>query len=198
MLKITPLNKINVSATGSKKRIDKKSFKALCLLGGVLSLTACSTGSGSVYSSSSSGGCGSAFTQACEHTHSGQTAVIRSRYGAGSSSYESLSFGSYGQNYPAFQSIGYVPQGVTYVQSPQSVVSYVETIPVQSEPAPLPLPAPAPVIFSEPQPVIEALPPVSSWEATPSWDSVDDISCPPGTIQGYDGGPCVQVEIGRK
>lgn len=95
------------------------------------------------------------------------------------------------------------PPAVSYVQSQQSVVSYV--------PAPAPITAPAPIV--EPAPIydyqadfvsepLNDTAPLSSWAApeepawTPPWRTESD--CPSGTIEGYGGGDCVQVEILRK
>lgn len=85
----------------------------------------------------------------------------------------------------------YVPP-VTYVQSQESVVSYVPI--AAPAPAPAPVYEPALVYDYQPEPIAEPSPPLTSW--SPPWR--DDPTCPEGTIQGYGGSGCVQVAIPRK
>lgn len=182
----------------------KKSLKTLSFCLGALSLAACSS---SLHSASTSGGCGVAMMQPCGHVHSGQMNV--GNYTASGGQMATSRYGTiyqqYEMSYPALRQMAYVPQPVNYVQVPQPmtppvVTSYAEPLSVQTPELER---VSAPVIISDPRPIDDIAPPLSSWEQPAPrtvWDAipVDYEACPPGTISGYGGGPCVQVEVGRK
>ena len=100
----------------------------------------------------------------------------------------------YQQNY---QGLSPAPAAVSYVQSPHSIVTYEERL--------LPLPAPAPVEIApveifEPE-IFETAPPISAWPTMEPFEVypwLPEKICPEGTIRGYNGESCVQVEILRK
>lgn len=139
------------------------------------------------------------YTQSCAPNN-----YQRSRYGyvQNQPEYQQSGYEAYGseyiQSYPAPAPVQYpatpYPPAVTYVQSQQSLVSYVPT------PAPTPTPIhtptyePAPIYDYQPEPIVEPSQPLSSWAAP--WR--EESGCPEGTIQGYGGGGCVQVTVLRK
>ena len=180
-----------------------KSFAAPLLLGAIgLTLTACGSRVG--HQAVTSGACNwQAFPQHCAAY--GQQAAY---YGAQQAQFIQPNYQQqlqqqqfYQQHFvPQFSSqyLGQTAQnGVSYIQSPQSIVTYEERT--------LPLPAPTPVsveIFDTAPIIIEPEPaPLSQWapiETTESYPWLPEKICPEGTIRGYNGDSCVQVEILRK
>jgi len=188
-------------------------LKTLTICLGALSVSACSTHSiggaisqtlGNLFTDQTPTACagsGAAYSPACAHIDHNSRYAGYSQNGYVQNGY---SGGYYQQGYaqPAYVQQGlayapypalrtYVPPPVTYVQSPHSVISYVPI----AAPEPAPIYEPAPII-SEPI-IIEpetAPPPLSSW--VEPWEP--EPSCPPGTIPGYNGADCVQVDVIRK
>ena len=178
-----------------------KSFAAPLLLGAIgLTLTACGSRVG--HQAVTSGACNwEAFPQHCAAY--GQQAAY---YGAQQAQFVQPNYQQQLQQQQFYQQ-HFVPQfstpqpAISYVQSPHSVVTYEErTVPLP-EPAPLPAPVSielfdtAPIII-EPEPA-----PLSQWapiETTESYPWLPEKICPEGTIRGYNGDSCVQVEILRK
>ena len=163
-----------------------KTLLTLALCAASLSLTAC--GSHLHKTHGLNANC-APYTQNC--------AAQASRYGHDQhNGYDFVYGGQYVQTY-------------SYLNSP-APSSYVQpTVPAPT-PAPVSIPAPVaaePIIFDEPSfepaPIPEPSPPISSWvapEPEPAWAPPwrEDVDCPEGTIPGYGGDGCVQVDIWRK